>query len=114
MATVWLVTVGDTEKNFRYKRDAVAWLVRLTRDPRPTPPVYRETPRRFVYYGPGDQMFVTRAWIDRLLFPPMRFYAVRTRVRKAAATRPPAVNASDPHAQLPGNLTPRDPVERAG
>jgi len=75
---VWVVTVGDTERNFPRKRDAVAWLVRLTHDDRPVPAVHREHPWLYAYYGGrGDLLFVTRAWIHRLGFPSRRFYAVR-------------------------------------
>lgn len=72
---VWVVTVGDQERNFRRKSDAVAWLVRLTHDHRPTPHVHREHAWRYSYYGGrGDLLFVTHAWIDKLGFPGRRFY----------------------------------------
>ncbi len=75
---VWLVTVGDLERNFRRKSDAVAWLVRLTHDESPVPKVHREHAWRYSYYGgKGDRLFVTHAWIDKLGFPPRRFYVRR-------------------------------------
>lgn len=91
--TVWLVTVGDTEKNFRRLRDAVAWLVRLTHDERPLPTVHREHAHRYVYYGSGDLDFVIRAGIDRLGFPPLRFYKPRGRKKRRA--EPVAADALD-------------------
>jgi len=80
------VTLGDTEKNFRRKRDAVAWLVKLTHDEAPVPLVRRDTEWRYVYLGP-----VTHAYIDKLGFPPRHFYAPRKRVQqKLAAIATPA------------------------
>ncbi len=91
MATVWMVTVGDQERNFRRQRDAVAWLVRLTRDVRPTPLVCRETPCRYRYYGPDDGFrFVMSAVIDKLQFPPRRFYAPKTGGKKRRTQPEPA------------------------
>ena len=87
MATTWLVTVGDIERNFRRKRDAVAWLVRLTHDERPVPHVHRDHPWRYSYYGGrGDLLFVTRAWIDKLGFPALRFYGPKKRRGEPAST----------------------------
>jgi hypothetical protein len=93
MATVWVVTIGDQERNFRRLRDAVAWLLRLTRDMRPGPHVQRQHADRYRYYGPGEDVrVVTCAVIDRLRFPPRRFYLPRSRVR---TKRPPELLAVD-------------------
>lgn len=98
MAIVWVVSVGDTERNFPRKRDAVAWLVRLTHDTRPTPPVHRETMCRYRYYGPGDDLrFVANAVIDKVSFPPRRFYAPK-RTRRKVHEEPDAADAVDPQA----------------
>jgi hypothetical protein len=108
MAIVWLVTVGDQERNFRRKSDAVAWLVRLTHDERPVPAVHREHPWLYSYYGGrGDLLFVTRAWIQKLGFPSVRFYVPRPG-RKKRSVEPPSTTAVDPSAADPGTPTPRD------
>lgn len=95
---VWLVSVGDQERNFPRKRDAVAWLRRLTHDERPRPSLVKQDRFRTWYYGPGNLAFVTRAAIDLLGFPSNRFYAPSKRGRKkpgASATPPAAVDPSD-------------------
>ena len=90
---VWVVSVGDTERNFPRRRDALAWLVRLTHDTRPVPRVHRETTFRYRYYGPGDDLrFVAMAVIDKLMFPPRRFYAPKPerKIRKVRREDPEA------------------------
>jgi hypothetical protein len=104
---VWVVSVGDTERNFPRRRDAVAWLVRLTHDTRPTPRVHRETSWRYRYYGPGDDLrFVAIAVIDKLAFPPRRFYAPK-KLRKKRREESEVLAASDPHAPDPGRPSTR-------
>jgi len=97
MAIVWVVTVGDQERNFRRRRDAVAWLRRLTHDDRPFSPVVKEDAWRYRFYGPGDDLrFRTCAVIDKVAFPPRRFYLPKTR-RKRRREEAMATNAMDPH-----------------
>ena len=93
---VWVVSVGDTERNFPRRRDALAWLIRLTHDTRPTPRVHRETAYRYRYYGPGDDLrFVAMAVIDKLMFPPRRFYAPKRAIRKTRRDDPESVDAAE-------------------
>ncbi len=103
MAITWVVSVGDREKNFQRRRDAVAWLRRLTHDDRPFSPVVKEDAWRYRFYGPGDDLrFRTVAVIDKVAFPPRRFYAVKKRRRKKRHEEPLSTNAMDPHAPDPG------------
>jgi hypothetical protein len=103
---VWVVSVGDTERNFARRRDALAWLVRLTHDTRPNPRVHRETAFRYRYYGPGDDLrFVAVAAIDKLMFPPRRFYVPKLRKRRREESE--VLAASDPHVPDPGTPSTR-------
>jgi hypothetical protein len=103
--TVWLVTLGDTEKNFRTKREAVAWLVRLTHDEAPVPLVRRDDEWRYCYLGP-----VTHAWIDKLGFPDRAFYAPKKRgQQKLAATVVDGIPAPLPRATAIKEWAPIDP-----
>jgi hypothetical protein len=88
MPIEWLVTVGDQERTFRRRRDAIAWLKRLTHDVRPRPVVVKENASCYRYYGPGEDLrIVTCARIHKLGFPPLRWYRARKRKRSLEEAR---------------------------
>ena len=72
MGITWCVTLPDTERNFRRKRDAVAWCRARSADARIRPVVVRHGPGAYTFYGPKERDGVLRANIDRLGFASLR------------------------------------------
>lgn len=80
MEVVWRVAVGDREKNFLRKVEAIRWLCRLTHDSRVRPVVVRHHRGAYTFYGPGRDDRVVRADIDRLGFAHVKPAKERTDV----------------------------------
>lgn len=78
----WLVSFCTTEKNFPKRAAAVAWLRARTHDTRPMIALFRRARGAYRYFGPGEDRGVLVADIDRLDFPPLRYYGPRPRAKR--------------------------------
>ena len=87
MAITWLVRFGDVEKNFATKAAAIQYLRRRTNDYRPFLALQRRERGSYRYFGPGEDQWVPKSDIDRLDFPPPRFYRRRPRQQKLTAVQ---------------------------
>ena len=70
--TIWCVSVADTDRNYRRKRDAIVALRAQCQDVRIRPTIVRHCRGCYTFYGPGRDEIVLRARINKLQFPSFR------------------------------------------